>query len=395
MKPIDNSIAVMADELTAWRRHLHENPELGYEEFETQKFVAGKLREFGMDVVHEGMGGTGVVAMLHGGDGPATGAERRIMLRSDMDALPMDEMTGLPHASKTPGKMHACGHDGHMSMLLGAAKHLADNRNFSGSVVFCFQPAEEGGAGAKKMIEDGIFDQFDVRSVYGMHSWPGAGVGQFAAVAGPVMAAADEFYVTVTGKGGHAAVPDQARDPIPAAAAMVTAMQTIVSRVVDPLKPAVLSITIFQGGTTHNVIPEEVKLGGTVRSFDMGVHEQIYAEIERVIAGVAAATGVTAELDRVDVCYPPTVNDPAETRLVQEVLEEVVGAENVIRDAPPTMGAEDFSYFSQARPGAFIFIGNGDTEPLHHPEYDFDDAVAPIGVAYWTKLVETALKREI
>lgn len=316
------------------------------------------------------------------------------MLRSDMDALPMDEMTGLPHASRNPGKMHACGHDGHMTMLLGAAKHLADKRNFSGSVVFCFQPAEEGGAGAKKMIEDGIFDKFDVRSVYGMHSWPGAGIGEFAAVPGPVMAAADEFYITVTGKGGHAAVPDETRDPIPAAAQMVTALQTIVSRVVDPLKPAVLSITIFQGGTTHNVIPEVVKLGGTVRSFDMGVHEQIYAEIERVIAGVAAATGTKAELDRVDVCYPPTINDAVETEFVQGVLDEVVGAGNVICDAPATMGAEDFAYFSQLKPGAFVFIGNGASEPLHHPEYDFDDAAAPIGVAYWTKLVETALRRQ-
>lgn len=393
MKPIDNAIAVMADELTAWRRHLHENPELGYEEFETQKFVAAKLREFGVDVVHEGLGGTGVVGMLHGADGPADSPEGRIMLRSDMDALPMDEMTGLPHASQNPGKMHACGHDGHMTMLLGAAKHLADKRNFSGSVVFCFQPAEEGGAGAKKMIEDGIFEQFDVRAVYGMHSWPGAGLGEFAAVPGPVMAAADEFYITVTGKGGHAAVPDAARDPIPAAAQMVTAMQTIISRIVDPLQPAVLSITIFQGGTTHNVIPEVVKLGGTVRSFDMAVHEQIYAEIERVIAGVAAATGTQAELDRVEICYPPTVNDAVETTFVQGVLDEVVGADNVIRDAPATMGAEDFAYFSQAKPGAFVFIGNGASEPLHHPAYDFDDAAAPIGVAYWTKLAETALKR--
>lgn len=394
MKPIDNAIAVMADELTAWRRHLHENPELGYEEFETQKFVAAKLREFGVDVVHEGMGGTGVVGMLHGADGPAAGPEQRIMLRSDMDALPMDEKTGLPHASRTPGKMHACGHDGHMTMLLGAAKHLADKRNFSGSVVFCFQPAEEGGAGAKKMIEDGIFDQFDVRSVYGMHSWPGAGVGEFAAVPGPVMAAADEFYITVTGKGGHAAVPDEARDPIPAAAQIVTALQTIVSRVVDPLQPAVLSITIFQGGTTHNVIPEVVQLGGTVRSFDMDVHEQIYAEIERVIAGVAAAAGVSAKLDRVEVCYPPTVNDVAETTFVQGVLDDVVGEEHVVRNAPATMGAEDFAYFSQIKPGAFVFIGNGASEPLHHPAYDFDDAAAPIGVAYWTKLAETALKRQ-
>ncbi|MGB0412492.1 MAG: M20 aminoacylase family protein [Pikeienuella sp.] len=394
MKPIDNAIAVMADELTAWRRHLHENPELGYEEFETQKFVAGKLREFGMDVVHEGMGGTGVVAMLHGADGPATGPEGRIMLRSDMDALPMDELTGLPHASKNAGKMHACGHDGHMTMLLGAAKHLADKRNFSGSVVFCFQPAEEGGAGAKKMIEDGIFEQFDVRAVYGMHSLPGAAIGEIAAVPGPVMAAADEFYITVTGKGGHAAVPDEARDPIPAAALMVSAFQSIVSRVVDPLKPAVLSITIFQAGTTHNVIPETVTLGGTVRSFDTGVHEQIYAEIEKVIAGIAAATGMKAELDRVDICYPPTINDATETKFVQDVLCEVVGHENVITNAPPTMGAEDFAYFSQAKPGAFVFIGNGASEPLHHPAYDFDDAAAPIGVAYWTKLVETALKRK-
>ncbi|MGB0507420.1 MAG: amidohydrolase, partial [Pikeienuella sp.] len=351
MKPIDNAIAMMADELTEWRQWLHQRPELGYAEFEAQKFIAGKLREFGVDEVVEGIGGTGVVGLLHGAGGPASGPEQRVMIRADMDALPMSEETGLDYASQTEGQMHACGHDGHMTMLLGAAKHLAGKRNFNGSVVLCFQPAEEGGAGAKKMIEDGLFDRFDVRAVYGMHNWPGAGLGQFAAVPGPVMASADEFYIDVVGKGGHAAQPHDAHDPIIAAAQIVLGLQTIVSRVVDPLQPAVLSVTIIQGGTTHNVIPGTVRLGGTVRTFDTAVHEQIYAEMERKCTQIAEASHCTATIDRVDTAYPPTVNDPVQTAFAADVLDEVVGAENVIRSAPPVMGAEDFAYFAQEKPG--------------------------------------------
>lgn len=393
MKPLDNAIAMMADDLTEWRRWLHQRPELGYEEREAQAFIAAKLREFGVDEVHEGLAGTGVVGILHGADGPAANADRRIMLRSDMDALPMDEETGAAHASLYPGKMHACGHDGHMAMLLGAARHLADKRNFKGSVLFCFQPAEEGGAGAQRMIQDGIFDLCDVRAVFGMHSWPGAGIGEFAVSPGPVMAAADEFEIEVVGRGGHAAVPNEARDPVVAACQIVLALQTIVSRVVDPLDPAVLSVTTFNGGTTHNVIPERVTLTGTVRSFDSSVHEAIYGEMRRVIAKVAEGAGCSAEIRRSPVCYPATANDPEATEIAVRALRDVAGEDNVVTNAKPTMGAEDFAFFSQEKPGAFVFIGNGASEPLHHPAYDFDDAAAPWGVAYWTRLVETTLPR--
>ena len=387
MQPIPNSIAAMASDLTEWRRDLHQHPELGYQERRTQKVVAEKLRAWGMDAIHEGMGQTGVVATLHGRNGPG----EAILLRADMDALPILEETGLDHASKNEGVMHACGHDGHMAMLLGAAKHLSETRNFDGTVYLCFQPAEEGGAGAQAMIDDGLFERFPARAVYGMHNTPGVPVGQFTVRPGPIMASADEFVIRVRGSGGHAAMPHETKDPVLAGAEIVTALQSIVSRKVDPLKPAVLSVSTFHAGTISNVIPDEAVLSGTVRTLHAEVYEQIKAEMERVCSRVAEAHGVTATIHREAIPYPATVNDPEQTAFVVDVLDSLVGPENVERNCEPTMGGEDFSFMAQAKPGCFVFIGNGDTAPLHNAGYDFDDEAAPFGVAYWTKLVETAL----
>jgi hippurate hydrolase len=393
-KPIPNSIADMAVTLSEWRRDLHAHPELAYEEVRTAGIVAAKLRAFGFDVIEEGVGGTGVVGVLHGADGPAKGAEQRVLFRADMDALPIIEATGAPHASTNPGKMHACGHDGHTTMLLGAAKHLAETRNFNGSVVFCFQPAEEGGGGAKAMLDHGMLERHPCREAFGMHNWPGMPVGEFRATAGPVMASADMFEITVTGKGGHGALPHLARDPIVAGAHLVTALQTIVSRLVEPIKPAVLSVTTFHAGSTTNVIPAEAKLSGTVRAFHREVRDLIYDEMQRICQRVGDTFGVTIAFDGGPTSYPPTVNDAAATAFAAGVLDEVVGPERVHRQADPTMGSEDFSFIASAVPSSFVFIGNGDSADLHHPRYDFDDSAAPIGVAFWTKLAEKALPRD-
>ena len=387
MRPIPNSIAAMAPELAEWRQDLHRHPELGYQETRTQKVVAEKLRAWGLDAVDEGLGETGVVGVLHGRNGPG----EAILLRSDMDALPILEETGLGHASETEGTMHACGHDGHMTMLLGAAKHLSETRNFDGTVYFCFQPAEEGGAGAQAMIDDGLFEKFPARSVYGMHNIPGIPVGQFAVSPGAVMASADEFTIRVRGQGGHAALPHETRDPVLAGAEIVVALQSIVSRKVDPLSPAVLSVSTFHAGTISNVIPDEAVMTGTVRTLDARVYELIKAEMERVCARVAEAHGVAATIEREGVPYPATVNDTAETRFVAGVLEGLVGPEMVETGRAPTMGGEDFSFMAEAKPGCFVFIGNGDSAALHNARYDFNDDAAPYGVAYWARLVEEAL----
>ena len=387
MQPIPNSIAAMAPELAEWRRDLHRHPELGYQETRTQKVVADKLREWGLDEVDEGLGQTGVVGVLHGCNGPG----EPILLRTDMDALPILEETGLEHASENEGTMHACGHDGHMAMLLGAAKHLSETRNFDGTVYFCFQPAEEGGAGAQAMIDDGLFEKFPARSVYGMHNIPGIPVGQFAVSPGAVMASADEFTIRVRGRGGHAAMPHETRDPVLAGAEILVALQSIVSRKVDPLSPAVLTVSTFHAGTISNVIPDEAVMTGTVRTLDGKVYEQIKAEMERVCARVAEAHGVTATIEREGVPYPATVNDVEETRFAAEVLDGLVGPEKVEKGRAPTMGGEDFSFMAEAKPGCFVFIGNGDSAALHNAGYDFDDEAAPFGVAYWARLVEERL----
>ncbi|MEM7188816.1 MAG: M20 aminoacylase family protein [Pseudomonadota bacterium] len=387
MQPIPNSIAAMAPELAEWRQDLHRHPELGFQEARTAGIVAEKLRSWGFDAVETGIAKTGVVGVLHGRSGPG----EAILLRADMDALPILEETGADHASTTPGTMHACGHDGHTTMLLGAAKHLAETRNFDGTVYFCFQPAEEGGAGAKVMLDEGLLERFPARAVYGMHNWPGMPVGTFSVRPGPVMAASDEFNVVIRGKGGHAAQPHSTSDPLIAGAHLVTALQTIVSRKIDPLKPAVVSITEFHAGTACNVIADEAKINGTTRSFDPDVYDVIITEMHRICENIAAGMGVEVALSHESQPYPATINDAAEAEFAGRVLDEVVGAESVDRDLPPTMGGEDFAFMSNARPGCFVFIGNGDSTELHTATYDFDDSSAPYGVAYWTRLVEMAL----
>ncbi|MEM7057244.1 MAG: M20 aminoacylase family protein [Pseudomonadota bacterium] len=387
MQPIPNSIAVMADELKEWRQDIHRHPELGYQETRTMGLIAEKLRAWGLDAVETGLGKTGVVGVLHGRNGPG----EAILLRADMDALPITEEGDHDHVSESPGVMHACGHDGHTTMLLGAAKHLAETRNFDGTVYFCFQPAEEGGAGAKAMIDDGLFQKYPASAVFGMHNEPGMPVGQFAVRPGPVMASADEFIIKVRGRGGHAAFPHEAADPVLAAAQIVTALQSIVTRKVPASAPAVVTVATFHAGTISNVIPDEAVITGTTRTFDSAIYDLILGEMRRICDNVADAMGVTASVEVNGPVYPATVNDPEQTDLAARVLDAMVGAENVERDQEPGMGSEDFSYMAQAKPGCFVFIGNGDTASLHNAKYDFNDDAAPVGVAYWAKLVETAL----
>jgi hippurate hydrolase len=390
--PLRNSIAAMVPELTEWRRDLHRHPELGFEVPRTARLVAERLRGFGFDEVVEGVGLTGVVGLLHGAAGPAAGAQKRVLFRADMDALPIPEATGAPYASGAPGRMHACGHDGHTTMLLGAARHLAETRAFDGTLVFCFQPAEEGYAGAQAMIDDGMLDRFPVKAAYAVHNWPGVPVGSFGIVRGPAMAATDKFLITVDGVGGHAAFPHLTRDPIVAAAAIVTAAQTIVSRVVDPLDPAVVSITAIHAGEAFNVIPDRVEMKCNIRCFSEAVGKTIETELRRICAETAAALGARATVERGDgVPYPPTVNHPAETEIALEAMRAVAGPENVRDDVKPVMGAEDFAFVLRKVPGAYVFVGNGDSAMLHNPRYDFNDAAIAPGVAYWVELAGRAL----
>ncbi|MEZ5871233.1 MAG: M20 aminoacylase family protein [Nitratireductor sp.] len=384
--PIINRMAELHDEITAWRRQLHANPELMYDVHETAALVSQKLREFGCDEVVEGIGKTGVVGVIRG----SRGEGGTIGLRSDMDALPIEEETGKPHASRVPGKMHACGHDGHMAMLLGAARYLSETRNFSGSVVVIFQPAEEGGAGGKAMVDDGMMDRFGIDEVYGLHNMPGIAVGDFAIRPGPIMAATDEFDIVITGKGSHAAMPHQSVDPITIAAQCVMAMQTIVSRGANPVESLVVSVTQLKSGFTNNVIPTTAYLNGTVRSLTPEL--RIFAEkrIREIVAGIVSAHGATAEINY-ENNYPVTFNHVEQTQKAIAIAEAVAGKGRVNTEIPPLLGAEDFSYMLEARPGAFIFMGNGDTASLHNPEYDFNDEAIPVGSSYWAKLVETLL----
>jgi amidohydrolase len=384
--PLLNNAKELQNEATAWRRHLHQIPELQYDVFETASFISEKLKSFGCDVVVTGIGRTGIVAVIHGKNGKGD----TIGLRADMDALPITEATGLSYASKTPGKMHACGHDGHSSMLLGAAKHLSETRNFSGSVAFIFQPAEEGGAGGKAMVDDGMMDRFNISRVFGMHNLPGLAVGKFAACDGAIMAAADKFDMVVTGRGGHAALPHQTIDPILAASQLVVALQSIVSRNADPIASLVISVTKFHAGDAYNVIPQKAEIAGTVRTLQSAMRDTAERRIRETASGIAMACGV-----EIDVAYsryyPVTFNHTRETNLAMDVARDVVGKLQVDDRTPPTMGAEDFSFMLEARPGAFIFMGNGDSAGLHHPEYNFNDEAIAHGVSYWVKLVETAL----
>ena len=386
MQLVDDVVS-MKDEIAEWRRTLHADPELLYDVHNTAAFVADKLRSFGCDEVVTGIGRTGVVGIIHGrpgGNGPAIG------LRADMDALPINETTGLPWASKTPGKMHACGHDGHTAMLLGAARQLASTRNFAGSIAVIFQPAEEGGAGGRAMVEDGMMERFGITKVFGMHNLPGLPVGQFAIRKGPIMAATDIFDITITGRGGHGAMPHQTIDPIVAGSAIVSSLQSIASRNANPLESVVVSVTKFIGGSAYNIIPETVELAGTVRTLSPEMRDLAESRIREIVTGVAAAHGAQGSVNYIRN-YPITFNHADETEFAADVAESITGAGKVEREQPPTMGGEDFSFMLEARPGAFIFMGNGDTASLHHPAYDFNDDAIPVGVSYWVRLAEKAL----
>ena len=380
--PIRNRFAEMLPEITAWRRDFHENPELLFEVHRTAGLVAQRLRDFGCDEVVEGVGRTGVVAVIRG---RAQGSGKVIGLRADMDALPIAEATGAEHASKVPGKMHACGHDGHTAMLLGAAKYLAETRHFDGTVVVIFQPAEEGGGGGKVMCDDGLMDRWGIQEVYGMHNMPGLPLGQFAIREGAFFAATDEFTIRIEGKGGHAAKPHDAVDPTVAAAHLVTALQTIASRNADPVKQLVVSVTSFTtSSTAWNVIPQSVELRGTVRSLDAETRALAEERMQAMVPGLVAALGATARLD-FRRGYPVMVNSPEQTDFAAEVARSVAGA---CLPAPLVMGGEDFAYMLEERPGAYILVGNGDTAMVHHPAYDFDDNAIPAGCSWWAGIVE-------
>ena len=387
--PIVNRVADLQPDIQAWRREIHEHPELLYDVHRTAAFVADRLREFGCDEVATGLGRTGVVGVIKGRK-PAGSADIKVIgLRADMDALPITEATDLPYASKNPGLMHACGHDGHTAMLLGAARYLAETRNFSGDAVVIFQPAEEGGAGAAAMIKDGLMDRFAIDQVYGMHNGPGIPVGSFAIRPGPIMAATDSVDIRIEGLGGHAARPHICIDSVMVGAQLITALQSIVSRSVDPLESAVVSICEFHAGDARNVIPQTAVLKGTVRTLTPKVRELVEKRIREVVAGVAQITGARIDLTY-ERGYPVTVNHATQTDVAINVAKEIAGDANV-HESPPMMGAEDFAYMLEARPGAFIFCGNGNSAGLHHPAYNFNDEAIVFGTSYWIKLVENTL----
>ncbi|NSZ18047.1 M20 aminoacylase family protein [Agrobacterium vitis] len=384
--PILNRAAELEADVRQWRHHLHQNPEILYDVHETAAFVTEKLQEFGVDQVVTGLGRTGVVGLIKGrGDG-----SRVIGLRADMDALPLQEITGKPWASKTDGRMHACGHDGHTAMLLGAAKYLAENRNFNGSVAVIFQPAEEGGAGALAMVEDGLMERFDIAEVYGMHNMPGMPVGTFAIRKGGIMAAPDKFFITIKGRGGHAAEPHRAIDPIAIGAQIVTNLQMIAARSANPVRSVVVSVTRFQAGTTHNIIPEQAELTGTVRTHDDETQDMAERRIREIVAGIASAHGAEAEVIYERPC-PVTANHPKETDNAARAAIDIVGEGNVNTDVDPSMAGEDFAFMLKARPGAYIMIGNGNTAGLHNPAYDFNDEAIAYGISYWVRLAEQRL----
>jgi amidohydrolase len=387
--PIVNRVADLQPDIQAWRRDIHEHPELLYDVHRTAAFVAERLREFGCDEVATGLGRTGVVGVIKGRKPAGKGALKGIGLRADMDALPIEEATSLPYASKTPGKMHACGHDGHTAMLLGAARYLAETRNFAGDAVVIFQPAEEGGAGAAAMIKDGLMDRFPIDQVYGMHNGPGIPIGSFAIRSGPIMAATDAVDIRIEGHGGHAARPNLCIDSVLAGAQLITALQSIVSRNVDPLESAVISICEFHAGNARNVIPQVAELRGTVRTLTAKMRKLVEKRVHEVVAGVAEMTGAKIDL-KYERGYPVVVNHASETDAAIQVAKEIAGDTNV-REMAPMMGAEDFAYMLEQRPGAFIFCGNGDSAGLHHPAYNFNDEAIVYGTSYWVKLVENTL----
>lgn len=376
-------------ELTALRRDIHAHPELAFDEYRTADIVARELQRYGLEV-HRGMARTGVVGVLKAGT-----SSRMIGLRADMDALPLAEMNEFPHHSRHPGKMHACGHDGHTAMLLGAARHLADNPDFDGTVVFIFQPAEESEGGAAVMIEDGLFEQFPVESIFGLHNWPGIPVGEMMVMPGPVMAGTCGFEMHVRGHGCHAAMPHQGIDAIVTGAQLVQALQTVVSRTLHPCDAAVVSVTQFHAGEAWNIIPEEVVMRGTIRTFKPEVQESVERAIERLCSGIASANGAQISV-RFERRYPPTVNSAAEARFCQQVAADVFGEDKVLRDILPSMGAEDFAYMLKEKPGCYVWLGNGPGTggcTLHNPHYDFNDELLRLGVGYWAHLVRCALPK--
>ncbi|MDA3889263.1 MAG: M20 family metallopeptidase [Allgaiera sp.] len=380
--PVLNSIADSAEDLAGWRQHIHQNPEIGLECVATAAFVAARLREIGVDEIHEGIGRTGIVALIKGrAEGPVLG------LRADMDALPMPETTGKPYASQVEGAMHACGHDGHTTMLLGAAKYLAGTRNFAGTVALIFQPAEETGEGAKAMLAEGIMDRFQVERVFGIHTSPMHDLGLFITRPGPLMASVGDFDIVVKGRGGHGAYPQRAADPVAAALVIGNALQTIVSRNIDANDEVVLSITNIHAGSAFNVIPAEARLGGTIRSFSVEARDLVRRRMREICEGVAAGMGCTVEISAT-IDLDPTVNHEAETALAVEVAREVSGCEIA---AHPQMGGEDFGAMLGARPGAFLFLGQGKGPMVHETDFDFNDAAAPIGASFFARLVERAL----
>jgi hippurate hydrolase len=385
--PIVNRIADLHGEIKEWRRDFHAHPELRYDVHRTAASVADKLKSFGCDEVVPGIGRTGVVGVIRG----RKPGSKVVGMRADMDALPIEEETGLPYQSTVAGKMHACGHDGHTAMLLGAAKYLAETRNFAGTAVVIFQPAEEGGAGAAAMIKDGLISRFGIEEVYGMHNYPGIPLGQFGIRTGPMMAAADHIEIALEGKGGHAARPHLAIDTILVGAQIINQLQSIVARNIDPLESAVVSICMFEAGHTDNVIPQHAKLKGTARSLTPAVRELLHKRIAEVIEGTAQLYGATAKITYTNG-YPVVVNHERQTTFAADIAREIAGAERVNTDLPPVMGAEDFAFMLNERPGAFIFVGNGDSAGLHHPAYDFNDETIPVGTSYWVRLAETALK---
>lgn len=388
--PIVNRISEFQPDIAAWRHELHAHPELMYEVHRTAAFVAEKLRAFGCDEVVTGLGRTGVVGRIRGRKPAGEGGLKVVALRADMDALPIEEETGAEYRSTVPGRMHACGHDGHTAMLLGAARYLAETRNFAGDAVLIFQPAEEGGAGAAAMLDDGLVEKFGIDEVYGMHNAPGMAVGSFALRAGPAMASTDHVDIEIEGVGGHAAAPHKAVDPVLAGAQLMVALQSIVSRAADPLDPAVISICQFRAGEARNVIPQTASLAGTVRTLTAPMRDLVESRVREVVAGVATQSGTKIDLSY-RRGYPVLVNHPAQTDVAARVAGEVAGQERVSTDFPPLMGAEDFAYMLEARPGAFIFLGNGDTAGWHHPAYDFNDEAIVFGTSYWVRLVETQL----
>ena len=382
--PVINSIAAFAGEMAAWRQHLHQHPELGFDCHETAGFVSAKLQSFGITEIHGGIATSGIVAIIEGqGAGPTIG------LRADMDALPMPDLTDAPYASRTAGAAHACGHDGHTAMLLGAARYLAETRNFCGRVALVFQPAEEDGGGGEVMVHEGILDRFEIDQVYALHNAPNTPLGHFETAPGPVMAAVDEFKVTFKGVGGHAAWPELTRDPVPASVAFVQALDTVVSRNRSGLDALILSVTQIHAGTAFNVIAEDAFVGGTVRAFEPEMRDMAETRIKDIANGIAVTYGVTAHLDY-ERGYPPTINHDAETKFALEVAAEIVGPEATRADRKPDMGSEDFSYMLEKRRGAYVMLGQGDTPMCHNPAYDFNDEIAPIGASFFARLVERA-----